>query len=125
MQRLVCLIHFAGIYICMSILELGTLCKELATVRHKWFELGEVLGVYRDKLEVFRKENYPLAALLDYCLRGNISGSLSWSRIASALESKDLNEGSLALSISEKYCHREESTEPSSKRIKVCKQNHN
>ncbi len=72
-----------------------------------------MLDVHHDQLEKFRKENYPLAELLDYCFTRNIP--LSWNSIASALKSESIQEASLAFAISKKYCQEEENTKLCSK----------
>ena len=63
-----------------------------------------MLHVPRHKLEEFRKEEDPLAALVDYWLRGNVKGvPVSWQSIVTALESSHVDERGLARRIGEKY----------------------
>ncbi len=92
-------------------LSLSTLCKELATVQGKWFKIGIHSGVPYEKLQEFKKEDYPLAAVFNFCLKGNLDEPLTWRSIVNTLKCEDVEEGGLAEALSKKYCQEEESTE--------------
>ena len=84
--------------------DLRTICDELGNIKTKWFEIGIQLGIHRNKLEEFKKEDDPLSAVVDYCLRGNVEGQFSWKSIAKVLKSNHVGEVGLSEYISKKYC---------------------
>ena len=60
----------------------------------------------------FKKRDDPLAAAVDYWLRGNVEDvSVSWKSIVVALKSSHVGETGLAKRISSKYCQQEENKE--------------
>lgn len=71
-------------------------------MNYKWFEIGILLGIPRSKLMGFKKEDDPLAAVVDYWLR-NMENP-SWESLASAVGSNHVNEIGFAKRIREKYC---------------------
>lgn len=81
---------------------LASLCKELGGVAGKWFLIGLHSGVPYEKLQEFKKEEYPLAAVFNYCLRGNVKDPLTWTSIVDTLKSVD--ENGLAEQLNKKYC---------------------
>lgn len=63
------------------------------------------LGVPYHKLEEFKKEDDPLAAVIDYCLKGNVEGvPVCCESIVTALKSTHVGEHGLAVKIGTKYC---------------------
>ena len=81
-----------------------TICKELGGVKHKFFEIGVQLGIPRNKLMEFKKDDDPLSAIIDYWLSGNVEGvPLSWRSVSEALESSHVGEIGLAKEIIKKY----------------------
>ena len=67
-----------------------------------------MLHVPRHKLEEFKEDKDPLAAVVDYWLRGNVEGvSVSWQSIVEALKSGYVGESGLAKRIAKKYCREE------------------
>ncbi len=88
-----------------------TICTELATVQHKWFKIGVYTGIPYDILQDFQQEDDPLAAVMDYVLRGNVKKSLSLKSIVMALKSKHIGETELADTINGKYLHQESTEE--------------
>ena len=96
-------------YQCVSLLvdlDLKTVCDELGTLKYKKFEIGVQLGIAYHKLKEFEKELDPLAAAIDYWLKGNAKEGLpcSWQSIVAALRSPAVDEAGLAGKIEEKYC---------------------
>ncbi len=87
--------------------DIATLCKELGKAESKWFKIGTHSDVPFDKLKEFEKESYPLAAVFNYCLKGNVKVSLTWKSVCDTL--KDIDECELAEMISKKYCRVKES----------------
>ena len=86
--------------------DLRTLCSELALISHKWLEFGTQLGVPHHKLMLFKKEDDPLLACLNYWREGNVKDSpVSWESIVKALESEHIGENILAESVRAMYCH--------------------
>ena len=86
------------------------ICDALGSVETKWFKIGIQLGIPRDKLQEFKKEDDPLSAVVDYWLRGNVEESvapISWKTIVAALKSKYVGEPALAEEISKKYGQQE------------------
>ena len=83
-----------------------TVCSELASLNYKGIKIGTQLGIARHKLKEFEKESDPLAASLDYWLKGNAKEGLpcSWQSIVVALRSPHVDESGLASAIEEKYC---------------------
>lgn len=81
-------------------------------VEYKWFQIGIQLGISRHKLKEFEKEHDPLAAVVDYFLCGNITGSNpSWKSLLEALMTKHVDESGLAKRLSIKYCSQREHKE--------------
>ncbi len=88
-----------------------SICNALASIKIKWYELGIQLGIPRNKLLEFKKEDDPLSAVVDYWLRGNVTESvdpISWKSIVAALKSEYVGEPGLAEQISKKYCQEED-----------------
>lgn len=77
----------------------------------KWFMLGIHLGVPYDKLQEFKREDFPLAAVINFCLKGNINPPLTWLSIVEALKSQDIGEAELGRKLGLKYCPEEEMME--------------
>lgn len=70
------------------------------------------LGIPYEKLMEFKTHQDPLAALIDYWLRGNVPKvPVSWSFIVEALTSEYLGEAGLARRISRSYCQLEQDEE--------------
>ena len=89
-------------------LDLSTLCKELGTVKGKYTQIGVHLGVPYNKLQEMKREDFPLAALLNYCLEGNVKGQpLTWKAIVDALRSDTVEEAKLAEKIEKQYCQQD------------------
>ena len=83
-------------------LNLSTICEELAEVRYKWWEIGMKLHIPHHKLKEFEREADPLAAAINYWLKGNVRDvPVTWRSIVTALA--DVDERSLAQTIREKY----------------------
>ena len=83
-----------------------TVINELGTLKYKSFKIGVQLGIAYHKLREFEKESDPLAANIDYWLRGNakIGLPISWQSIVAALRSPQVDESGLASTIEQKYC---------------------
>ena len=83
-----------------------TVCDELGTLKYKKFEIGVQLGIAYHKLKEFKKEPDPLAAAIDYWLKGNAKDGVpcSWQSIVAALRSPAVDEAGHAGKIEEKYC---------------------
>ena len=99
--------HIKYLLINVSLLDLREVCNELGSVRHKSFNIGVELGTPPYKLDEFVDEcDDPLAAVIDYWLRGNAEKGLpiSWQSIVAALRSPLVNEDGLASAIEQKYC---------------------
>lgn len=93
------------ITIMASLPNLRTVCNELAEIRYKWFQFGVELGIPRSRLELFKKEEDPFSAVVDYWLRGNVEGlPISWQSVVEALESSYVGETGLANYIKKKFC---------------------
>ena len=96
---------------CNSIVrfDVRSICNELGIVKFKWFEIGIQIGIPRNKLMEFQKEDDPMAAGVDYWMNGNVeNASLSWRSIAKALRHRRVKESMLAQQIEDKYCQQED-----------------
>ena len=62
------------------------------------------MGIPRNKLLEFQGSPDPLAAVIDYWLRGNVTEPISWDTIVTALRSHYVSEAGLAEEINQKYC---------------------
>lgn len=82
------------------------ICKELVTIKYKWFRLGLHIGIPYDRLKGFREEENPLLALFNYRLKAKTS-FLTWSDIVAALMSKDIGEIQLSKEICRRYCQQD------------------
>ncbi len=92
---------------CTVILDLRTICNELAPVKHKLSMIGVQLGVPHHKMMEFERSYDPLTAVIDYCLRGNVEGvPLTWRSVVDALICPHVDEPGLAKHIEEKYCEK-------------------
>lgn len=81
------------------------ICNALEPVKFKWFKLGVQCGIAYHKLKEFSKEEDPLTAIIDYCLKGNVENvPLCWEAIVTALESPQVGEPGVARDIQQKYC---------------------
>ena len=80
------------------------MCDKLGDVSHKWREIGVQLGIPYNKLKQFEKEADPLAAAIDYWLKGNTGIPVLWKSIHTALKSGHVGEQALAEEISKIYC---------------------
>lgn len=88
--------------------DLKTICNELSEVKYKYDKIGMQLGISYGKLMELKKEDDPLAASVDYWLKGNVKDvPLSWSSVVAALESRHVDEHGLAKEIKDKYCQGE------------------
>jgi len=87
-------------------LDLRTLCRELSSVKHKFIEVGIMLGIPRSKLMEFKMSDYdPLSAALDFWLKGNVLDvAVTWGSIVRALQSDYVGESGLAEKIHAAYC---------------------
>ena len=84
-------------------------CSELSEVSDKYSQIGIQLGISLNKINEFERERDPLAAIVNFWLRGNVeSVPVSWKSIVEALKSKHVGETGLANTISKKYCQEEE-----------------
>ena len=93
----------------VDLLDLSTICEELATVKYKWWDIGLRLHVPYHKLKEFEKEENPLAAVVNYWLKGNVKDvPVTWRSIVAALEAASVDERGLARTIREKYCPSEQ-----------------
>ena len=97
---------------------MSTLCKELNEAERKWFKIGVHSGVPYDKLQDFKKEDYPLAAVFDYCLKGNVKTPLTWRTVVQTLKSEAVGESGLAEKISQIYCQEESAEKDAIKKSK-------
>ncbi len=64
-----------------------------------WFKIGVQLGIPHSKLLEFEEMRDPLAAVIDYWLKGNVTESaspISWNSIVTALKSAYVGEPGLA-----------------------------
>ena len=69
------------------------------------------MGIPLHKLKEFEEEDDPLAAAIDYWLRGNVeSVPVNWKSIVDALKSGHVDESGLAKRIASKYCSDHEGT---------------
>ncbi len=82
------------------------MCGELSILSGKRTEIGIQLGIPLYKLKEFEKEGDPLAATIDYWLKGNTGDAVprSWESVVAALRSHHVGELGLANKIEEKYC---------------------
>ncbi len=73
---------------------------------YKSTKIGIQLGIPLYKREAFEKEGGPLAATIDYWLKGNAGDAVprSWESVVAALRSPLVGESGLANKIEEKYC---------------------
>lgn len=85
-----------------------TVCNELSEVEDKAYKIGIQLGIPRSKMQMFKKEDDMLSAVIDYWLSGNVEDvPATWESLVAALESKQVGETGLAKSISEKFCYKQ------------------
>lgn len=87
-------------------LDLSIICEVVATVAHKWFEIGTQLGVPHHKLKEYEREDDPLSSTFHYLLsNGTVGGApLTWRHLVEALESDHIGENDLAMFITNKHC---------------------
>lgn len=86
--------------------------NELDSIEGLWFKFGIQLGISRDVLKKFKKDDDPLSAVIDYRLEGeNGKVPFSWKYIVVALRTNHVEEAGLAKQISIKYCPEEEFVE--------------
>ncbi len=101
--------HYVNIFIFfLADFDLKT---ELGGIKTQWVEVGIQLGIPRSKLLEFEEVRDPLSAVVDYCLKGNVSESavtVSWQSIVKALKSRHVGESGLAEEIRKKYCQGED-----------------
>lgn len=84
-------------------LDLKTIYEELSCIIHRWFKLGVLMGISYHKLKEFKREEEPLAAVIDYGLKGNIQKyPFTWKSIVKVLIK--LKESGLASRLEKKYC---------------------
>ena len=77
----------------------------MSVVLYKISKIGIQLGIPYNKLKEFEKEDDPLAAVIDYWLRGNVEGvPVNWKSIVDVLKSSHVDENGLAKRIALKYC---------------------
>ena len=88
--------------------NLRILCDELSILKHKYYQIGVQLGISYDKLKEFAKEDDPLAASVDYWLKGNAKEGIPccWQSIVDVLKSSHVDEHGIAEKIDKKYCIR-------------------
>ena len=87
----------------LETLSWNEVCKELKTIKSKWYDFGINLGVPRDKLCGFKDEINPLSEVLGYWCAGNISSMpVTWVTIVAIL--RETEEPGLANKIENKYC---------------------
>lgn len=87
------------------------MCKELGTVKYKWFAIGKQLGIPYVKLKEFKKKDDPLMAAIDYLMKNNVKKVvLDWNSVISALKSPDVGEVGLAKRLALQYCRSEQDT---------------
>lgn len=87
-------------------MKLSVVCNALSTVKDKLYQIGVQLGIMRDKIKEFTKEDDPLSALVDYWLRGNVKDvEVSWNSLVEALKSGHVDELGLAHRIEQTYIH--------------------
>ena len=73
------------------------------TASHKWYKIGIQLGVPKNKLDEFKKEEDPLSEVIYYWLNGNVkSDQVSLEIIIRALETEHVSERALATKIGTK-----------------------
>ena len=86
--------------------NLRMICNELSEVRYKCSKVGVQLGIPSYKLKEFEKaDDDPLAAIVDYWLRGNVTDyPLTWKSVVEVLSSSHVDAKGLADRISAKYC---------------------
>ena len=91
-------------------LDYKTVCSELRPVKHNYLKVFGCLGVPHHKLKEFeQREVDPMAASVDYWLRGNAKDAeVSWNSLAEALQIA--KERKLADHIRGKFCHIEGQT---------------
>ena len=91
----------------------------MAAIKYKWFQIGVLLGIHRHKLKEFEQENDPLAAVIDYWLKGNVDGiPRTWESIVAAFKSGERSESNLANRLKRKYCLKEGEVDNSGKTTK-------
>lgn len=72
---------------------------------YKSDQIGVALGIPLHKLMEFKNSSYPLSAIANFWLCGNVEGAeISWRAVATALDSNCVGEPGLARNIREKYC---------------------
>ena len=87
-------------------LILKTIYHELESVSHKWFEIGNQLGIPCHILHQFAKEDDQLLSVVDYWVKGNVVDPVvpvSWRSIVEALKAGCVGETGLAEIINKKY----------------------
>lgn len=90
---------------CPADLDLRTVCNELGEVKDDYFKIGVQLGISLAVLKRFKEEEDPLAAVIDYWLRGNTASHITWHTIVEALKSAYVGKyDGLADRIYSKYC---------------------
>ena len=90
---------------CPGNLDYKTVCSELRPVQHKYFEVFIALGVPHHKLKEFEKEADPMAASVDYWLKGNVEDAEhSWMSVVKGLRIAEEKE--LAEQIEGKFIHK-------------------
>ena len=68
--------------------------------------IGVQLGIPKNKLKEFKKEDDPLSEVVDYWLSGNVTESvvpISWKSVVAALKSGHVGEPGLAEEICTKH----------------------
>ena len=78
----------------------------MGNLKHKTDKIGVQLGIAYNKLRELQEESDPLAAAIDYWLKGNAKEGVppSWQSVVAALRSTQVDESGLAGEIEKKYC---------------------
>lgn len=94
-------------------LTLRVVCDALGTIKTSWQKIGVQLGIPHHRLQEFKADDDPLAAVVDYWLQGNVTESvvpISWQSIVTALKSEHVGAPGLADKLRKKYCQLEDTS---------------
>ena len=95
----------------LSIKDLKEVVNKLASVKHKWFEIGIQLGMSNEDLKRLPDHGHQLHEVLEIWLRGGTTVLPIWSSLADALKSPDVDKSELGEAIQRQYCWLEQGKE--------------
>ncbi len=90
---------------CIIVNDLRVLRNLLDVASPKLYKIGIQLGIPKNKVDEFKKEDDPLSEIINYWLHGNVKGDpVSWETIIKVLRTEHVGELGLATTIQSKYC---------------------